>query len=77
MTLDPDVEAMARRAAMQSGLPFKILVNRALRLGFKELLTPQKPRPYRTRPTPMGLRPGLSYDNIEELLAVAEGEAHK
>ena len=25
----------------------------------------------------MGLRPGLSYDNIEELLDVAEGPYHK
>lgn len=61
---------------MQSGLPFKTLVNRALRLGLKELMAPPSPRPYRTQPTPMGLREGLSYDNIAELLAVTEGEMH-
>ena len=76
LTLDPDVAAKARRATAQTGLPFKTVINQALRLGMEEVLAPPAARPYRTTPRPMGLKAGLSYDNISELLAVAEGEDH-
>ncbi len=76
LTLDPDVSAKARRAAARQGRPFKHVVNSALRLGLDEMLKPAPARPYRTKPRPLGLREGFSYDNIAELLARAEGEDH-
>ena len=76
LTLDPDVAAKARRATAQTGLPFKSVINQALRLGIEEVMSPPAAKPYRTKPHPMGLKPGLSYDNISELLAVAEDEGH-
>jgi len=76
LTLDPDVAAKARKGAAKLGKPFKEVINTALRLGLDEVLKPAPAKPYRTKPRPLGLRQGLSYDNIAELLARAEGEDH-
>ena len=74
LTLDPDVAAKAKRAARQLGKPFNEVINSALRI---EVPDPKPAKPYKTKALPMGLRPGLSYDNISELLAQAEGEDHR
>ena len=76
MTIDPDVAAKAKRAVAQTGLPFKAVINQALRCGLEEVLAPKAARPYRTNPRPLGLKAGMSYDNISELLAITEGERH-
>lgn len=76
LTLDPDVAAKARRGAAQLKRPFKQIVNDALRIGLDEVLKPVAAKPYRTKPRPLGLREGFSYDDIAELLARAEGEDH-
>ena len=76
LTLDPDVAAKARKGAAKLRKPFKQVVNEALRIGLDQVLAPPVPKPYRTKPRPLGLRAGLSYDNVSELLAQAEGEDH-
>jgi hypothetical protein len=74
LTLDADVAAKAKRAGAKLGKPFKEIINAALRIGLEEVLKPATAKPYRTQPRPMGLRQGLSYDNVAEMLAAAEGE---
>ncbi|MBA2433945.1 MAG: DUF2191 domain-containing protein [Verrucomicrobiota bacterium] len=76
LTLDPDVAAKAKRAAARLGKSFREIINAALRVGLDEVLSPPAAKRYRTKPRPMGLRQGFSYDNISELLACAEGEDH-
>jgi hypothetical protein len=76
LTLDPDVAAKAKKGAARLQKPFKEIVNSALRVGLEKILNPPPAKRYRTRARPLGLRRGLSYDNIAELLARAEGEAH-
>jgi hypothetical protein len=76
LTLDPDVAAKAKRGAAKLRKPFKEIVNAALRVGLDEVLKPPPAKPYRTKARPLGLHRGLSYDNVAELLARAEGEAH-
>lgn len=76
LTLDPDVAAKARQGAARLGKPFREIVNAALRAGLDTVLSPPASRPYRTQPRPLGLRAGLSYDNIADLLTQAEGENH-
>ncbi len=67
MTLDPDVAARAREGAARLGKPFKDVVNMALRAGLDAVLAPPPAKPYRTKPRPLGLREGFSYDNISAL----------
>ncbi len=76
LTIDSDVAAKTKAAVRRTGRPFKAVINEALRLGLDALMTPRLPRPYVTNARPMGLRPGLSYDNISELLDRGEGEHH-
>jgi hypothetical protein len=76
LTLDPDVAAKARKGAADLQKSFKEVVNMALRIGLDAVLSPQAAKPYRTKPRALGLREGLSYDNIGDLLTRAEGEDH-
>jgi len=77
LTLDPDIAAKAKRGAAKLHKPFKEVINAALRVGLDEILTPPPAKPYKTKPRPLGLRRGFSYDNISELIAAAEGEDHQ
>ena len=76
LTLDPDVAVKAKKGAAKLHKPFKEIINTALRIGLDEVLKPPPAKPYRTKPRPLGLRSGLNYDNIAELVARAEGEDH-
>jgi hypothetical protein len=77
LTLDPDVAAKARKGAARLGKPFKEVINSALRIGLDHILKPPSAKPYQTKARPLGLRQGLSYDNIGELLARTEGEDYQ
>lgn len=76
LTVDPDVAAKAKKSAAKLGKSVKDTINSALRIGLEALSKPAPANPYVTESRPMGLRPGYSYDNVSELLAVAEGEDH-
>jgi len=76
LTLDPDVAAKAKKSAAKLHKPFKDVINTALRIGLEEVLKPPLAKLYHTEGRPLGLRGGLNYDNIGELLARAEGEDH-
>ncbi len=77
LSLDEDVLQKARTLASQLHVPFKAVVNEALRLGLNELEKPSRQRPYKTVPHDMGLRSGLDLDNVQEMLAHAEGQAFR
>ena len=77
LTLDKDVADQARRVVAKLGKPFKQVVNDALRLGLGQLQEPPRRRKYVTKPRKLGLRPGLSIDNVGELLAQVEGDNYK
>ena len=74
LTLDPDVAVKAKKGAARLGKPFEEIINTALRIGLDQVL--QTAKKYETKPHALGLRAGLSYDNIGDLLARAEGEDH-
>jgi len=77
LTLDEDVAQLAKAVAARSRRPFKQVVNDALRAGLKGSEPPIVAKPYHTKARPLGLREGLSYDNIHRLLALAEGEQYR
>ena len=73
MTLDDDVHAKLQQHVRKDGRSFKDTVNHFLRLG---LNAPAQFRPrkgFAVRARPLGLPPGLSYDNVQELLERLEG----
>jgi hypothetical protein len=75
LTLDDDVAAKLKSAAKRR--PFKVVVNEALRAGLTALEKRVPPRrPYRTRGFDLGPSLVGSLDNVEEVLARAEGEPH-
>jgi hypothetical protein len=72
LTLDLDVSVRSREAAARAGLSLKQVINTALRIGLDEMLKREVSKRYRTEPRAMGLRGGLSYDNVAELLAIGQ-----
>lgn len=71
LTLDDDVAAGLQREAQRSGLPFRSVVNRALRAGLEAPRT--RPRPFEVQAEALGLRPGLDLDDVEGLLEALDG----
>ncbi len=74
VTLDEDIAQKTKQLAKILKKPFKAVLNDALRRGLSQVDKPRKHRDYRTIPHEMGLRDGLSFDNIQELLARVDGE---
>jgi hypothetical protein len=79
LTLDPDVASRLKAEVRRSGKPFKQIVNEALRLAFAKRSRHRGDLPpFEIRPRDLGaLRPGLSLDNVGDLLEAAEGPTHR
>jgi hypothetical protein len=76
ITLDEDTAERIQEEMRQSGRSFKDTVNEAIRIG----LSIQKsaiPAGFKIAAKPLGVRPGISYDNIGELLEQLEGPLHR
>jgi len=76
LTLDPDIVAKLKAEGRKTGLSFKKLVNTLLRLGLNSRQSRRAPKPFIVKARPLGVRPGLPYDNIGELLEHTEGPSH-
>ena len=77
LTLDEDVAAKLRAEARRTGLTFKQVVNSLLRLGLNMRARPTALAPFKVKAKPLGLQPGLTYDNIGDLLERTEGAFHR
>jgi len=77
LTLDPDVAARLRQSAQGSKLPFKQVVNLALRAGLDALESTSKggPRPFSTPTAHLGTPLTGDLANVHEALSLAEGDA--
>jgi plasmid stability protein len=77
LTLDEDVAAKLKAETRRSGRSFKETVNETLRRGLtKHRITPAKTS-FKVVARDMGLRPGLSLDNVAELIEQVEGPGHR
>lgn len=76
LTLEEDVAKLLRTAMRRSGYSLKAAVNHFLRLGLSNSEAPPRKK-FVVHSRPLGLPPGLSYDNVEDLLEALEGPAHK
>jgi hypothetical protein len=75
LTLDDDVAKLFRSEIRRSGGLRKTVVNRFLRIALMGAGEAARKR-FVVQPRPAGLPPGLSYDNVEELLDELEGTTH-
>jgi hypothetical protein len=78
LTLDDDVAAKLKTEARRTGMSFKETVNRALRLALSIRKKGPAKKPFKVEARDLGdLRPGLTLDNISELIEHVEGPLHK
>jgi len=77
VTLEDDVVERVKREAKAKGTSFKETLNELVREGLlsrEKILT--RPR-FKVKATPLGLKPGLSYDDVEALISYGEGWDHR
>jgi hypothetical protein len=72
LTLDDDVAAKLTAEARRSGESFKQTVNRLLRSALIARTRPKAPPPFAVEPRRLGLRDGLSYDDVWGLIEQIE-----
>ena len=77
LTLDDDVAAGLRTEARKSGEPFKQVVNRVLHFGLHAQAKAKALPRFRVKARPLGLRPGLSYDDVWGLIEQVEGPGYR
>jgi hypothetical protein len=78
LTLDDDVAAKLKAEARQAGRPLRDVVNDTLRRGLASRRAPAKRLPFKIAVRDLGdLKPGLSLDNVAELIEQVEGPLHR
>lgn len=78
LSLDDDVARLLKKESRRSGAPFKQTVNHFLRLGLTaNTRKPASRKPFTVTPRKLGLPPGVTYDNVEQVLEAIEGPAHR
>ncbi len=77
LTLDDDVAAKLDIEARRSGRSFKQVVNDLLRFALRARRERERRRPFRVEPRELGLRPGLGYESVSDLLEQVEGPLHR
>ncbi|MEO6392927.1 MAG: DUF2191 domain-containing protein [Pyrinomonadaceae bacterium] len=74
ITIDDDIAAKLKAKIKKSkDLTFKALVNETLRRGLLEPANSRPRKAFKVKSRSMGIRKGLNYDNIGELLEQIEG----
>lgn len=77
VTLDGDVRRRTAEFCRRRGISFRDGLNELVRIGLVAQAGQDTERPFVIKPRSIGLRPGLSYDNIEELIEFGEGPEHR
>jgi hypothetical protein len=78
LTLDDDVAAKLKAESRRAGRPFREVVNETLRRGLAQRRAAASPRRFTITPRDLGnLKPGLSLDNVADLIEQVEGAVHR
>jgi hypothetical protein len=78
LTLDDDLAERLKAEAHRTRRPFRDLVNETLRNGLASRRAARSKEPFRVLARDLGdIRPGLSLDNVAELLEQVEGPGHR
>jgi hypothetical protein len=76
LTIDDDLAALLKRRARDLGLPFKDVVNRALRVGLGEQPKPRARMTPKTIPHAFAFRAGIDLDKLNQLVDELEAETY-
>ena len=78
LTLDDDVAAKLKAEARRAGLPFRDVVNDMIRRGLASRRATGRRQVFKIAPRDLGeLQPGISLDNVAELIEQIEGPLHR
>ena len=78
LTLDDDVAAKLQTALQRAGQPFREIVNETLRRGLESRRASAQRRAFKVTARVLGnLKPGLSLNNIAELVEHVEGSLNR
>ena len=78
LTLDDDVAARLKAESRRAGRPFREIVNETLRRGLASRRVTAARQPFKVIARDLGdLKPGLSLDNVAELIEQVEGSLHR
>jgi len=77
LTLDDDIAILLKRLCEERQVPFRALLNQALREGLRQLEAPRPTVPFHTAPVSLGQCLVGNLDDIAEVLALAEGDAFR
>jgi hypothetical protein len=78
LTLDDDVAAKLKAESRRAGRPFRDVVNETLRRGLAQRRVAGPRQAFTITPRDLGhLKPGLSLDNVSELIEQIEGALHR
>jgi hypothetical protein len=78
LTLDDDVAVKLKTESQRAGRPFREIVNETLRRGLENRRATAQRRAFKVTARDLGnLKPGLSLDNIAELVDHVEGSLHR
>jgi hypothetical protein len=76
LTIDDDLAGLLKRQARELGLPFKDVLNRALRAGLGEAAKPRRRTAPKTIPHAFGFKPGIDLDKLNQLVDELEAERY-
>ena len=78
LTLDDDVATKLKAESRRTDRPFRDVVNETLRRGLANRRMTAARRAFQVRARDLGeLRPGVSLDNVAELIEQVEGSLHR
>jgi hypothetical protein len=78
LTLDDDVAAKLKAESRRADRPFREIVNETLRRGLASRRVAARRQAFKVGARDLGsLKPGLSLDNIAELIEQVEGSVHR
>jgi hypothetical protein len=78
LTLDDDVAVKLKTESQRAGRSFREIVNETLRRGLESRRATAQRRAFKVTARDLGnLKPGLSLDNIAELIEHVEGSLHR
>jgi len=75
VTLDEDVFLRLKEASASKGIPFRQMLNEAIRSGMLALKSAPPRERFEVRPVSMGVRPGIDLNNIGAAIELAEGDS--